>query len=90
MTATRFYADYLKNDKKRIVHLDLSFNNFNLEESKIIQNAISENHNLLGFHFRGNFGFMDSKGYLQIPNEFKKEPMIVFAPKNRIKGIDFV
>lgn len=90
MAATKFYAEYLKNDKKRLVHLDLSFNNFHLEESKTIQTAISENHNLFGFHFRGNFGFMDSKGYLQIPNDFEKEPMIVFAPKNRIKGKHFV
>ena len=73
-----------------LIHLDLSFNNFNLEESKIIQKSLLENHILFGFHFRGNYGFVDNKGFLIIPEDFEKEIMIYFAPKNRIKGLFFI
>ena len=80
----------MQNEKKFLIHLDLSFNNFNLEESKTIQKFLTENHTLFGFHFRGNYGFIDQKGFLQIPDDFEKESMLFFAPKHRIQGVKLV
>lgn len=28
---------------------------------------------MLGFHFAGNYGYVDKKGYLRIPKDFEKE-----------------
>jgi len=78
---------YLQNEKKFLIHLDLSFNNFSLQESKIIQKNLTENHSLFGFHFRGNYGYVDNKGFLTIPDDFEKETMLYFAPKHRINGV---
>lgn len=48
---------------KHLVHLDLSANNFSEEESKMIGESLEKNHTIYGFHFGGNFGFIDSKGF---------------------------
>jgi len=44
----------LSKESKSLVHLDLSFNKFTLEESLAIQKAIEKNKVMLGFHFEGN------------------------------------
>lgn len=77
----------MENEKKFLIHLDLSFNNFSLQESKSIQKNLLENHRLFGFHFRGNYGYIDPKGFLLIPEDFEKESMVFFAPKHRINGV---
>lgn len=46
------------------MHLDLSYNHFNLLESKLIQAAIKDNKSLVGFHFGGNYGYVDIQGFL--------------------------
>jgi hypothetical protein len=57
-----------------VVHLDLSVNNFTLSECKqikdvhtfILSKALKQNHSIYGFHFAGNYGYIDAKGFLQL------------------------
>lgn len=39
-----------------IVHMDLSFNSFDIEDCMIIAEALQYNHSIYGFHFQGNYG----------------------------------
>ena len=50
-----------------LLHLDMSFNNYSLHESQMIANGIFHNHSIYGFHFSGNYGDVDCKGFLKIP-----------------------
>lgn len=45
-------------------HLDLSFNNFTKESSDIIATGLETNRTLYGIHFRGNYGYVNAKGFL--------------------------
>ena len=49
---------------KSLHHLDLSFNNFNKEATGIISEGLSSNHSLYGLHYQGNYGWINSKGFL--------------------------
>lgn len=53
----------LKN--KSLLHVDLSFNNFTLNESTEIANGLKKNRTIYGFHFLGNYGYVDAKGFLK-------------------------
>ena len=68
------------------MHLDLSYNNFTIEESKFIQASLNNNHSIFGFHFEGNYGYIDNKGFLKIPDNFIKETISPLDPLFRIKG----
>ena len=54
---------------KSLLHVDLSFNNFTLSESKEIGEALKKNRSIYGFHFLGNCGYVDYKGFLKFDNE---------------------
>jgi hypothetical protein len=60
-------------EKTNIVHMDLSCNNFSLSESKKIAAALVDNKTIYGFHFRGNFGYIDTKGFLIVDDNTLKE-----------------
>ena len=51
---------------KNLIHVDLSDNNFNQEESTIIAEKLHANKKIYGFHFNGNYGYIDSKGFLKV------------------------
>lgn len=51
---------------KVLVHVDFSGNNFGEEESKIIADKLQGNKKIYGFHFSGNYGYIDSKGFLKV------------------------
>lgn len=53
---------------KTLVHLDLSFNYFGFEQSKSISLGLEKNKTIYGFHFVGNAGYVDNRGFL-IPEE---------------------
>ncbi len=53
-------------------HLDLSCNGFNFKESKKISQALNDNHTMFGFHFSGNFGYTDEKGFLNVTSKNEK------------------
>ncbi|CAD8076826.1 unnamed protein product [Paramecium sonneborni] len=58
-------------ENKDMIHLDLSANQFSLPDSQSISESLKENHTIYGFHFNGNFGYVDSKGFLIIQNEMR-------------------
>lgn len=74
-------------DSCSLVHLDLSYNNFSLKEAGIIAESLALNHRLYGFHFEGNYGFVDVKGFLKIPEKFKRKLFNNYETSRRIKGI---
>jgi hypothetical protein len=57
---------------KEIVHLDLSNNNFNLKESMEISVALEKNKTIYGFHFQGNYGYVDYIGNLIVSEKSVK------------------
>lgn len=60
-----------KNEK--ITHLDLSNNYFNAQESKMIATGLESNHFIYGFHFFGNYGYVDSNGFLNVSDTSTKD-----------------
>ena len=58
-------------DNKALLHLDLSANSFSLADCESISEFLKSNHSIYGFHFSGNFGFIDSKGFLVIQNDMR-------------------
>ncbi|CAK90105.1 unnamed protein product (macronuclear) [Paramecium tetraurelia] len=72
-------------ENKSIQHLDLSANSFTFSDCTIISEALKQNHSIYGFHFRGNFGFVDSKGFLIIDSSMKNFNSIHI--EQRIKGV---
>lgn len=75
-----------KNDK--IIHLDLSNNYFTLAESKRISEALETNHSIYGFHFIGNYGYVDSKGFLVV-NENTTKDISEMHINHRMNGCAF-
>ena len=69
---------------ERIIHLDLSNNNFSLDESKKISEGLKTNNSIYGFHFEGNYGYIDNRGFLNIDSKFK--PSFEFFTNRRING----
>ena len=49
---------------KTLLHVDLSENGFNKEEATIISEGLSTNKKIYGIHFKGNYGYIDTKGFL--------------------------
>lgn len=59
--------EFFKNNTT-IIHLDISYNNFTLQESKIISQCLKKNKTIVGFHFEGNHGYVDCHGFLCFDN----------------------
>ena len=53
-------------ENKSLLHLDLSNNEFDLEDSIKIKESLDKNHTIYGFHFQGNYGFCDILGHLKM------------------------
>ena len=70
---------------ERLMHMDLSNNYFTLEESKMIAAGLENNHTLFGFHFVGNYGYVDAKGFLVVPHGVSKD-LSEMHLKQRISG----
>ena len=51
---------------RTLLHADFSENNFSEEESKTIGEGLEKNKKIYGFHFSGNYGYIDSKGFLKV------------------------
>ena len=60
-------------ENKQIVHIDLSNNNFDLEESIKISQALQVNNSIFGFHFAGNYGYVDDLGRLIVDENSNKQ-----------------
>jgi Ran GTPase-activating protein (RanGAP) involved in mRNA processing and transport len=53
-------------------HVDFSFNYFNFRDTTTISEGLNSNRSIYGFHFTGNKGYVDNKGFL-IPIESAEE-----------------
>lgn len=49
---------------KKLKHLDLSFNLINYEDSLILAGNLEKNFTIYGFHYTGNHGYVDDRGFL--------------------------
>lgn len=49
---------------KSLHHVDLTSNNFNKECSTLIAEGLDQNKHIYGIHFRGNYGYVNAKGFL--------------------------
>lgn len=58
-------CDFIKTNVE-LVHLDLSNNNFTYADSVAISSALEENKTIYGFHYAGNVGYVDSRGFLVV------------------------
>ena len=47
-----------------LLHLDISHNQFKVEDSEVIGDGLNENHTLLGLHTAGNNAEIDHLGFL--------------------------
>ncbi|KAL4497331.1 hypothetical protein ABPG72_011266 [Tetrahymena utriculariae] len=83
----------LNRQKSNMRHLDISYNNFTVEEGRIIQEAIKGNDGIIGFHFEGNCNdmfYVDSRGFLierKLGEEIKEQ---LHLKKKRIQGVKFL
>lgn len=66
------FAEYIAANTELIV-LDLSNNNFGKEDSKIIAAGLEKNHTLYEFQFQGNYGYVDSLGFLSINDDYQSD-----------------
>lgn len=66
-SCSRAICEFLKKNEK-VIHLDMSNNNFTLDESQKIAEALKSNHTIYGFHFEGNFGYVDRRGFILFDN----------------------
>jgi len=71
---------FLIKNETGLLHLDLSYNQFEIEDSRLISLGLEENHLIYGFHFEGNAGNIDAQGHLIVENERKNE--IFLKPKS--------
>jgi len=70
-----------------LVHLDLSNNYITMEDAKVIAEELKHNHTLYGFHFQGNVGYVDHKGFLIVDEhgESNVKGRVIQPPINSVK-----
>lgn len=54
---------------KTLEHVDLSFNNFGKEETEAIAEGLEPNKHIYGLHYRGNYGWVNSKGFIVLESK---------------------
>jgi len=59
-------------ENKTLIHLDLSYNQFEYKDAKVMEEDLKVNKTLIGFHFKGNKGtgdkcvsYLDSLGFMR-------------------------
>lgn len=67
-TFAKTFSEFISSNTS-LIHMDLSNNYFNKEDCAIIAEGLKENHTLYGFHFHGNIGYLDARGFLVIPED---------------------
>ncbi|KAL4468591.1 hypothetical protein ABPG74_005094 [Tetrahymena malaccensis] len=76
-------------DSSQMKHLDLSYNNIPLQESKEISIYLKDNYSLFGMHYNGNEGdwFYDSRGFMIQENESQESTVLNNRQHERINGL---
>lgn len=54
-----------------MMHIDLSANGFSFQDCNLIAEGLKQNHTVYGFHFAGNYGYVDTKGFLILENNMR-------------------
>lgn len=57
-------SDLFCHNDCKLIHLDISFNNINYEDSLLISKAVVNNHTILGIHLDGNQMNIDCLGFI--------------------------
>lgn len=73
---------------KTLLHVDISFNKLGKEASEIIGEGLEPNKQIYGFHYRGNYGWVNSKGFLVL--EEKQETPLDCIDRLKINGFEIV
>lgn len=69
-----------------VLHLDLSKNHFSFNDCQKIAEGLEENHSIYGFHFLGNFGYVDCYGFLCLDDKLDDNFREIHV-SHRINGI---
>ncbi|KAL4482818.1 hypothetical protein ABPG72_022378 [Tetrahymena utriculariae] len=82
---SKTFAKLIEKDSDcSIIHIDISYNQINFQETTIISEALKKNFTIVGFHFNGNCGFIDKSGFL-IPT---KDISNLLSPlESQIQGV---
>ena len=54
---------------KTLEHVDLSYNHLNARDTVMLGMALKRNHVLMGLHYEGNAGWVDSRGFLRMAKQ---------------------
>ncbi|CAD8172454.1 unnamed protein product [Paramecium pentaurelia] len=85
------WCSLLSNTYTELIHLDLSYNQFNEKQLQLINYSILKNSRLYGLHVEGNkcLAHVDPLGFIQFPQQIKGQQSM--QPKHQnIDGVNFI
>ena len=68
-------------ENKFLQHLDISYNKISYHDTLLISESLKTNHSLYGIHYEGNYGRIDSLGFL-IPKETSNFEKLSISPSS--------
>ncbi|CAD8184428.1 unnamed protein product [Paramecium pentaurelia] len=74
---------------KELIHFDLSFNRISYKITLNIAEGLKKNKTIIGFHYTGNSGYVDTKGFL-IPIETAEMEQSQHQIAQRIQGCQYI
>jgi Ran GTPase-activating protein (RanGAP) involved in mRNA processing and transport len=60
-------------ENRTMLHLDISNNHFTMIQSERIASALGKNNTIYGFHFTGNFGYVDAENFLMTDGDLTQD-----------------
>lgn len=66
------FSEFISTNTELVI-LDVSNNQFSKDDSKLIAEGLSKNHTIYDFMFQGNYGYIDSYGFLVVPDMFQND-----------------
>ena len=82
-------GDYFVNENIDLIHLDISHNNINYIDCKLLSEKVKQNHTILGIHLDGNEMEINALGFI-IPIEKNSKNNKYFSESQISYGIDKV
>ncbi|CAD8094832.1 unnamed protein product [Paramecium sonneborni] len=85
------WCSLLSNTYTELIHLDISYNQFNEKQLQLINYSILKNSRLYGLHVEGNkcLAYVDPLGFIQFPQQIKGKQSM--QPKHQnIDGVNFI
>ena len=71
---------------RTLEHIDISFNNFGKEATEVIAEGLEPNKHIYGIHYRGNYGWVNSRGFLIV--EEKQETLLDTIDQQKMNGFE--